>query len=112
MDKLQVVVIISSSKLRLTFSGAIKLCAGQNSGSEAGVHALKLIFADTGNEAVQLVDATNAFNCLNRQVALRNIQINCPAVFPILLKTYHQPSRLFVNRESLWSKKEHRRETH
>ena len=44
-----------------------------------------------------LIDARNAFNCMNRKVALYNIQIICPKSCTYLINTYRQPSRLFIN---------------
>ena len=51
------------------------------------------------SEAALLVDATNAFNCVNRQAALHNISKICPSFSTILQNTYHAPVRLFVVRE-------------
>ena len=58
--------------------GTIQLCAGQDAGCEATVHAMEQIFADDDTEAIImiLVDASNAFNCSNRQVTLRNCAWN------------------------------------
>ena len=56
---------------------------------------------DSNTEAILLVDASNAFNNLNRQVALANISVNCPAILPLLANTYHQPTFLFVGGEVL-----------
>ena len=57
---------------------------------------MKQVFEDENTEAVILVDASNAFNSLNRQVALHNIQYTCPPFAKVLINTYRQPSRLFV----------------
>ena len=43
------------------------------------------------------------FNNRNRHVALRNISMNCPAIFPTLVNTYRLPAKLFVGREDLLS---------
>ena len=51
---------------------------------------MREIFNDEQTEAVILVDASNAFNSLNRQVALHNIRIICPAFSPILINTYRE----------------------
>ena len=59
---------------------------------------------DSNTEAVLLVDASNAFNNLNHQVALTNISVNCPAILPVLANTYRQPSFLFVGGVVLISK--------
>ena len=59
----------------LDAAGTIQVCAGQESGCEAAIHAMRQIFADEETEGALLVDATNA---LNRQAALHNISIMCP----------------------------------
>ena len=55
-------------------AGDLQLCAGQKSGCETAVHAMSEIFAEEETDAVLLVDATNAFNSINRKVMLHNIQ--------------------------------------
>ena len=58
----------------LQAAGPLQLCAGQPAGCKAAIHAMRKVFDLSEAEAVLQVDATNAFNCLNRQAALRNIQ--------------------------------------
>ena len=65
-------------------------------GAEAAIHAMKKIFQHESTEAVILVDASNAFNSLNRQAALHNIRITCPPFATILINTYRQPTRMIV----------------
>ena len=48
-------------------AGSIQLCSGQTSGIEAAVHAMNEAYHDDDVQAVLLVDASNAFNCFNRQ---------------------------------------------
>ena len=50
-----------------------------------------------------LVDATNAFNSLNRIVALHNIQQLCPLLAYVLINTYRSPTSLFVSSDTLFS---------
>ena len=50
-----------------------QLCASQVAGVEAAVHAVRASFLWDDTEAILLVDANNAFNLLNRIVALHNI---------------------------------------
>ena len=76
--------------------GSSQLCTGQDAACEAGIHAIRNIFNDESSEAVLLVDALNAFNALNRQVALRNVSILCPIVAPFLINAYCTPSKLFI----------------
>ena len=83
--------------------GCLQLCAGQRAGSEAGVHAMRQIFDDDSTEALLMVDANNAFNSLNRESALRNVQILCPSLAPILINTYRNFSQLFIDGDHLLS---------
>ena len=71
--------------------GCLQLCAGQISGIEAAVHAVRTLFKKEETEALLLVDASNAFNSLNRQTALLNIQRLCPSLATILINTYRAP---------------------
>ena len=84
-------------------TGAVQLCAGQIAGIEAAIHATRLCFSSPGTEGVLLVDASNAFNSLNRKVALLNIQSLCPSIATILFNTYQDPSQLFVDGSTLYS---------
>ena len=53
--------------------GALQVCAGCEGGCEAAVHAMRQLFQDSRLHAALLVDASNAFNSVNRQAALHNI---------------------------------------
>ena len=79
--------------------GNLQLCAGQQAGAEAAVHAAKEIFADKECEAVLLVDASNAFNTLNRQAMMHNISVLCPTLATYVKNTYKVPPRLFVAKD-------------
>ena len=81
----------------------IQLCAGQPSGCEASVHAMRAAFDSPHTEAVLQVNATNAFNCLNRQTALRNISIICPFFAGILINTYRVNSLLYIDGDYILS---------
>ena len=60
--------IIAEIKPELAESaGGLQLCAGQKSGCEAAAHAMADIFSEEETDAVLLVDASNAFNSLNRK---------------------------------------------
>ena len=77
-------------------AGNLQLCAGQTSGCEAAVHSMREIFEDPECDAVLLVDATNAFNCLNRNVMLHNIKIICPVISIFVNNCYQTHIRLFI----------------
>ena len=84
--------------------GAIQLCAGQEAGCEAVIHSIRTLFSDNGNEGVLLVGASNVFNLLNRQVALRNITTICPSIATVLINTYRGDAELFVDSQTLYSR--------
>ncbi len=80
------------------------MCGGHISGVEAAVQATRSAFELEDNEAMLLVDATNAFNALNRQLALHNIRRLCPAIATILINTYRNPTDLFAGGDILLSR--------
>ena len=84
-------------------AGTLQLCAGQEAGCEAAVHALRKIFLNENTEGALLVDASNAFNNLNRQAALHNIQVLCPSLPKVLVNTYRIDAQLFIDKTTLLS---------
>ena len=78
-------------------AGPLQAAGGSKGGAEAAIHAMRTIFEDESTDAVILVDASNAFNSLNRQVALHNVQRTCPSFATILINTYRKCSRLAVS---------------
>ena len=65
----------------------IQSCGGVKGGVEAAVHGLRAIWEDSETEGVILVDASNAFNCLNRRAGLQNTGILCPEIVTYLENT-------------------------
>ena len=53
----------------------LQVCAGQESGCEAAVHAMSKMYKKEHTEAVLLVDASKLFNSVNRKVFLHNINV-------------------------------------
>ena len=80
--------------------GNLQLCARQQAGAEAAVHATKEIFADKECKTVLLRGASNAFNTLNRQAMMHNISVICPTLATYVKKnTYGIAPRLFVAKD-------------
>ena len=96
-----ILAVIGPDVQRVT--GALQVCTGQHGGCEAAVHAMSLVFQDPTTEAVLLVDATNAFNCLNRKVALQNIVQVCPSIAPAIINTYRTDPQLCIDGEVIYS---------
>ena len=96
--------VISITRLDILEAvGSHQLCAGHIAGVEAAIHAIRSSFSSDSVEGVLLVDASNAFNSLNRSVALHNIQHVCPILAPFLINSYRNPSNLFVGGTSIMS---------
>ena len=83
--------------------GSLQLCAGQDAGVEAAVHAMRMVFVSESTEGVLLVDASNAFNSLNRAATLHNVQVLCPCLAPALTNIYRMNAELFVAGETIFS---------
>ena len=61
------------------------------------VHIMSALFAKPEIEGILMVDASNAFNALNREAALHNVARLCPALAGVIQNTYSSPVRLFVS---------------
>jgi frataxin-like iron-binding protein CyaY len=53
-------------------------------------------FDEEGTDGILLIDATNAFNQMNRAVAMHNLQLTCNKMSMYIINTYRSPSRLFI----------------
>ena len=80
----------------LKATAPLQASAGLQGGVEGAIHALRNMFDDTDNEGILLVDADNAFNRLNRKVALHNTSVICPEFSVYLVNTYRKPARLYI----------------
>ena len=67
------------------------------------MHAVRSFFHSEETEALLLIDASNAFNSLNRETTLHNIQRLCPSLVTALINTYRAPSELYVDGDVLFS---------
>ena len=76
--------------------GNLQLCGGHAGGCEVGVHALVDMFNDDDTEGVIQVDASNAFNSINRNILLHNSKIICPQFATYIRNSYCTPARLFI----------------
>ena len=93
--------------------GSPQLCALQKSCSEAAIHAMHTIYEAYETDGVRLIDASNAFNALNRQAALHNIRDRVQSLLPMPLTRIDSQlaySSLEVRRFCLL--REQHRETH
>ena len=77
-------------------AGSFQVCAGQEAGSEASIHAIYDVYLQDGTKAVLLVDADNAFNSINRKAMLHNISISCTLIATFIANCYMEPARLFA----------------
>ena len=82
--------------------GNSQLCLGQKSGIEHAIHSLRDLFSTNGNEAILQIDAKNAFNSLNRELALSNIEKICPSFHTALWNSYKIPSNLLIGKKDTY----------
>ena len=85
-------------------AGCQQFCAGKKSPCEAIVHCVREHYDSGDAERVLCVDATNAFNALNRElhVALRNILHLCPSFGRLLINTYRFDVPLFIDHDCIF----------
>ena len=67
------------------------------SGNGAAIHFLRETFEAESTEAAILVDASNAFNSINRAAMLHNMQIICPPLSTVAINMYRVLSRLILS---------------
>ena len=60
--------------------GSLQVCAGQDTGCESLIHTMRTIYEDQSAQAVLLVDASNTFKSINRNVFLHNFEVICPSI--------------------------------
>ena len=90
-------VIVSHLKEDVIQSvGSLQVCAGQDAGCESLIHAMRTIYEDQSAEAVLLVNVSNAFNSINRNVFLHNVEVICPSIARFVKNCYSVNSRLFI----------------
>ena len=82
----------------MEIASSIQLCMGSEFGCEAAVHA---IIEDESTEPILLVNAQNAFNLLNGQLALLNIHRICPSITNL----YQEDANLYVQNETVISER-------
>jgi hypothetical protein len=95
--------IIGKSVMSITKSdileatGYNQLCAGQEAGCEVAVHAIRDLYESEETHGFIQIDASNAFNSINRNVLLHNIKVLCPEIATYIINCYIKPARLFVS---------------
>ena len=57
---------------------------------------MRSIFDADETDAVLLIDASNAFNALNRAAALHNIWVLCPTLATYVINKFGQSARNFI----------------
>jgi hypothetical protein len=77
---------------------AEQLCTGVQAGIEGAIHAMRDLYDTNVNNGwgMLLVDASNAFNSINRKTALMNARIQWPRCSRFLFNTYKGHSALKV----------------
>ena len=102
-------VVCSMTRFDLSDSCNIsQLCGGVRCGIEAAVHTVSDLFKEHEEDGwgVLMIDASNAFNRINRQAALWNSRVLWPSCSLFLFNTYRGWAPLIVkdSKEFLYSK--------
>ena len=58
--------------------GSLQVCAGHEAEFESLIHAMRAVYEEQSAEAVLLVEASNAFNSINRNAFIHNVESICP----------------------------------
>ena len=74
----------------------LQVCFDHQAGGEETIHAMKEILKDKEVDVTILVDATNAFNSINREAMLHNIAVKCPEINRYVQNCYGKSSKLFI----------------
>ena len=77
--------------------GSHQLCVGHVDGCEAGVHSMRTVYDDPTTETV-------VFNSLNREAALRNVEVLCPLLAPFLINTYQNDDPMYIDGDVIFFK--------
>ena len=80
----------------LKATGSLQFCTGQDAGSEEAIHAVYKMFNKESTEAVLMVDASNAFNAINREAFLHNTKILCPSISTHVNNCNSSPADLYI----------------
>ena len=89
-----ILTVLKSDMLNVT--GYQQLCAGLESGCEVAVHPVRGLFEEDASHGFIQIDASNAFNSINRSLVLHNVRILCPEIATYIINYYMKPSRLFI----------------
>ena len=75
-------------------AGPLQLSARQE--ARAAIHSMQDIFASEDTEAVLLIDAKNAFNSINQNVMLHNLNFICPIITTYITNCSISLARLLI----------------
>ena len=97
------IISITKDDIR-TLAGSVQL-VGEEAGCEVAVHSMKQVLEseETHGIAIVLVDASNAFNTLNREVALRNLLRLYPSITRVLINACRGDGNLYIDCETFSS---------
>ena len=90
-----IATVIESDVMRVV--APTQTCVGMPSACETSVHIMSALLSTPEVEGILLVDASNAFNALNREAALHNVGRLRPAMRGVIENTYSSAIRLFVS---------------
>ena len=76
--------------------GFLKICTVREAGLECLIYAMHTVYEEQLAEAVLLVNSSNAFSSVNRNIFLHNVEIICPSIIQYVNNSYPFNNRLFI----------------
>lgn len=76
--------------------GSPQLYAGQIAGTESAIHVIYNILKDHNTEGILLIYVENAFNSINRELILHNLEFIRLVIATYISNCYTFPVRLFI----------------
>ena len=76
--------------------GSLQVCAGHEAGCQSLIHAKRTVYKEQSAEAILLVNASNAFNSVNKNAFLHNAEIISPLIAQQVKYFYSLSSHLFI----------------
>ena len=68
-----------------------QLCLKQKFGINFAIHSFRKEFEKLDTEAILITEAENAFKSLNRELALKNVEVHWPALQQAVVNAYQPP---------------------
>src|SRR6266481_254068 len=88
----------------LHFNSSYLIGFAVDKGAEAAIHSTRSFLEHNKDCMVVKIDYKNAFNCVNRDIFLCEIEKHYPDIYPYVLSSYNHDSLLLFNDNTILSR--------